>query len=116
MRILIIDAPSSSLTGMVFSLSKNSEVEKVGIAPDTSAAIALYKEMRPEYVVLGMALSVGSRLDFLNGIKKWHPVSFIAVVVNDHSWNNREMYVKAGADFFIDSVSEIESLFSPLVN
>lgn len=102
-RILIVDdnaAVRLILSGMLEELGH----KVVGEAADADAALAAYKELKPDLVTLDLSLSSSGGADgttVLDALRKTDPGARVVVISGNAQAKLREQLAKAGAKGFV---------------
>ena len=97
--ILVID----KLSGL---LSDFSDLKIVGFAVDIHTASEKIRKLNPDVVIMDIHFLEGNGLDLLKQIKREYPSTIVIVFTNHIESNFRNIYLKEGADYFLDKSIE----------
>lgn len=89
-------------------LEESGSVEIVAEASTVDGAIMLFRQQRPDAVVLDLNLTDGSGGAVLRAIKRLRPACVVLVLTNFAIPGCRELCLKLGADYFFDKFHEFE--------
>ncbi len=113
LRVLIVDDHDLFRAGVRGQLP--AEVEVVGEASDTEAAIELIKERVPDVVLLDVHLPGGGGHEVVRAVKKTHPdVVFLALSASDAAPDVVSV-VRAGARGYVTKAISAEELADAIV-
>jgi len=107
MRVLIVDDSRMVRERVVAMLSEvQGGIDVVGQAGEVTEAIGAYQRLRPDAVILDIAMPGGSGIDVLQTIKRDKPSPVVMMLTNCPYPQYRKKCLDTGADFFFDKSSE----------
>ncbi|NUO84239.1 response regulator transcription factor [candidate division KSB1 bacterium] len=115
MRTILIEdsaAVRQSLKKMLAQLSD--EVQVVGEAETSRAALALIEQTKPEVIILDFVLKDGSGFEVLRHAKDHEPPPLVIVLSNQSLPPFRKKAQEQGADLFFDKANELEMIVATL--
>lgn len=116
MNVFIVENSKSLRDRLSVILSGLAGVQVVGHAATAVEAVEKIGETAPDVVILDIRLDEGTGYDVLEKIKgpDGHPV--VLVLTNYPYPQYRAKYISAGADFFFDKSTELDSALDVLKN
>jgi DNA-binding response OmpR family regulator len=111
LRILIVDDSTVMRKLLGFLLSHIKGV-RVTTANDGLEGLRLAREFGPHVIILDVSMPYKSGLEVLDEIRKNDQSSTIIMFTADPSPRTRELCLRAGANFFLDKVSEFDRLIA----
>ena len=107
MRVLIVDDSRIVRERVAAMLSEIQDgIDVVGQAGEVNEAISAFHRLKPEAVILDIAMPGGSGVDVLQAIKQYGPSPVIMMLSNHSHPHYRKKCMETGADFFYDKSSE----------
>jgi DNA-binding NarL/FixJ family response regulator len=106
MRVLIADNSTALRERLAEHLGRLAGVEIVGQARDAATARELAARVKPDLAILDTQDSTGDWIDLLRYLKRSAPGSKIIVLTNFVEPENREIFLRNGADYFFDKSIE----------
>jgi DNA-binding NarL/FixJ family response regulator len=113
-KVLIADDSVLVRRHLVALLSSLDGIEVVGEAEDVDCAIESVRRLRPQAVVLDIAMPGGNGIHVLRQIKREFPETKVIMLTNNANAFYRNTCLKAGASFFFDKSSEFEKVGAAL--
>lgn len=116
-RLRIIIAEDSEVVRKLITsiLAKIDKVEIIGVAPDGEAALQLIRGLKPDVVILDIQMPNKSGLEVLKEVRKDEDDSTV-IIIFTASEEFREACLIAGANYFLDKVTEFNLLVDILQN
>ena len=107
MRVLIVDDSPAVQCALRSLLAAEPGIEVVGCASDRAGAVALVDLLRPDVVVLDVALAGRDRgYDVLRRIRASHE-GVAVIVLSNFGWSSmRSAFIDAGAAAYFDKALE----------
>ncbi len=99
------------LVGLLAEVAPGSQVAE---AADPEEGIEAFQRMRPDVVVLDLAMPGGSGLDVLREVRKVVPPRMVIVFTNHAEEPYRRRCLEGGADLFFDKASDLQRLIEVL--
>jgi DNA-binding NarL/FixJ family response regulator len=87
-------------------IEESCAAEIVGEAATVAGALALFRDLRPETVVLDLHLADGLGFTVLEEVKRTHPACVVIVLTNFDLANCRACCRELGADFLFNKAKE----------
>lgn len=113
-RILIVDDLARVRQGLLTVLQLTGEFEVVGEADNGFEAIRLSEELKPEVVLMDMAMPKLGGIEATQRIKKCHPEIGIVIFTIHDDASARRQATQAGADAFIGKEADTETLIETI--
>jgi DNA-binding NarL/FixJ family response regulator len=113
-RVLIVEDALIFRERLVALIADLSNVAIVGLAGDGFQAQALFRQHRPDAVVLDIQLPGVSGMDLLVEFKREHPTCVVIVLTTYGFKEFRERCTALGADHFFDKSAEFERVIEVL--
>lgn len=110
MRVLIADDSALLVHRLVAELSKVKGVEVIGQAASVGEAVQEVRILKPDVLILDIAMPGGCGLDVLESMKKDGCTSTVIVLTNYGFPQYRKKCFELGAHFFFDKSSEFEKV------
>lgn len=102
MRIVVVDDSEPFRRRVTRHLAQDPAIEIVGEAADGAAALRIVEEVRPDLVILDLAMPVTDGFGVLRDLKgRLDPVK-VVVLTNDLSTQAHQRCTSLGADAMID--------------
>lgn len=114
--MLIADDSTVVRERLVTLLSECPNLEVVGEAKNAAEAIEGIHDQHPDVVILDVRMPGGGGIRVLQEAKRTYPDLKIIMLTNYPYSQFRKKCFEAGADFFFDKSSELESLTNVLLN
>jgi len=114
MRVFIADDSPLIVEHLVAALAEVKGVEIVGTAGTGAGASDGIRRLKPEVVILDIAMPGGSGISVLEGIKRDHLNPIAIVLTNNQQRQYRKRCLEYGARFFFDKSSEFEKVAETL--
>jgi DNA-binding NarL/FixJ family response regulator len=108
LNILIVDDSATIRERLLEMLSILPGVHRVDTAATPSDARQRLEAAPPDVVVLDIHLPGGSGLEVLDALRPARDRVTVIVLTNDPTPQARDMYQRAGADFFLDKSAEFQ--------
>lgn len=115
MRTILVEdsaAVRQSLKKMLAQLSD--EVQVVGEAETSLAALTLIEQTKPDVIILDFVLKDGSGFEVLSHAKDYEPRPLVIVFSNQSLPPFRKKAEVEGADFFFDKTNEFDEIITTL--
>lgn len=109
-KVLIADDSRLVRRHLVAMLSALEGVEIIGEADDVDRTLESVRLLRPQAVVLDIAMPGGNGILALRHIKREFPETAVIMLTNNANPFYRSTCLKAGASFFFDKSSEFEKV------
>lgn len=110
MRVLIADDSEIIVKRLIAVLTEVGGVEIVDQAGTVAAAAQAVRNLKPDVVILDIAMPGGSGIDVLEGIKRDQLTPIVIVLTNYGYPQCRRRCLKSGARFFLDKSAEFEKV------
>jgi len=110
MRVLIADDSEVLVQRLVVELTKVSGIEIVGQAGTVGETLEGIRTLKPEVVVLDIAMPGGSGIDVLQSLKRDRARPVVIVLTNYGYPQYRKKCFELGARFFFDKSTEFEKV------
>jgi CheY-like chemotaxis protein len=116
-RLRIIIAEDSEVVRKLLTsiLGKIDKVEIIGVAPDGEVALQLIRGLKPDVVILDIEMPNRSGLEVLKELRKDEDDSTV-IIIFTASVEYRDACLIAGANFFLDKMTEFKLLADILQN
>ena len=108
MKVLIVDDSALISERLALMLGELDQVQVVGPAPDGETALRLFRDHRPDAVLLDLQMPGRSGIETLIEIRKQDKSSTVIVLTNYDFPEFRTACLGAGADFFLCKSAEFE--------
>ncbi len=109
-RILIVDDHVLMRIGLTYSLNQQPDFEVAGEAGDGAAALRVYRECRPDVVILDLRMPGEGGLETIRRMRRDFRDARILVLTNYGSGDEIEGAIRAGALGFLPKDSPLEEL------
>jgi DNA-binding NarL/FixJ family response regulator len=86
----------------------------IGDAADSYAAIAMISEHKPDYVILDLSLNLGHGIKVLEEIALMKETPYVIVLTNLNYQYYKDKCLKLGARHFFDKAMEFEKVYEIL--
>lgn len=116
MKVLIAEGSPSVREGFARLVSNMDGVRLVGKAQDAAEARILTRQILPDLAILDVGLSSGSGMDLLRHIKKDIPDCTVFMITDFPHPFYRRRCLEAGAEYFFDKFTELDTLMAELKN
>jgi two-component system, NarL family, response regulator DevR len=113
-KVLIVEDSLIVRKRLAALMAGLSNVTIVGQAEDGFQAQALFRQHRPDAVVLDIQVPGINGLDLLAQFKREHPTSVVMVLTTYAFKEFRQRCVALGADYFFDKCAEFERVIEVL--
>ena len=113
-RVLFVEDALIFRERLVALIADLSNVAIVGLAGDGFQAQALFREHRPDAIVLDIQLPGIGGMDLLAQFKREHPTCVVMVLTTYAFKEFRERSTALGADHFFDKSAEFERVIDVL--
>lgn len=107
-RVLLVEDSLPVRERLRSLIEESGPVEIVGEAATVDGAIMLFRQQRPDAVVLDLNLIDGNGGVVLTTIKRLRPACVVLVLTNFAIPGCREACLQLGADYFFDKFREFE--------
>jgi len=114
MDILIADDSGVVRDRIVERLIEIKGIEVVGQAKDGLEACVLFREHRPDIVVLDLQMPLRNGLDVLRDIKSSDPDVRVIIFTNYCYPQYRQICLEEGVDYFFDKSSDFDRMIEVL--
>lgn len=113
-NILLVDDSSLLRNNLKRIISSIPELNLVGEALDSTTALRLVEELKPDILILDIDLLQGNGIDVLTKIKNnnTHPTTIMFTNYSQNAF--RKAAAKLGANYFLDKNEDIDDLFELL--
>ncbi len=113
-RILIVDDLARVRQGLFTVLQLTGEFEVVGEADNGYEAIRLSEELKPEVILMDMAMPKLGGIEATQRIKEYYPkIAIVIFTIHDDAIARRQA-IQAGADAFIGKEADTEKLIETI--
>ncbi len=113
-RILIVDDMAQVRQGLSTILQLADDFEVVGEACNGLEAIRAAEEVRPDVILMDLAMPVLGGLEATRRIKKQRPEIGVVILTIHGSEEVREQAARAGSDAFIEKEAPTETLITTI--
>lgn len=113
-RVLIVDDLARVRQGLRTVLQLSEGFEVVGEACNGLEAIHAAKQLKPEVILMDMAMPELGGLEATQRIKQRHPEIGIVIITIHGNLGVREKAIQMGADAFIGKEADTESLIKTI--
>lgn len=110
MRVLIADDSEVIVNRLITMLTEVGGAEIVGRAGTVAAAAQAVRSLKPDVVILDIAMPGGSGIDVLEGLKRDQLTPIVIVLTNYGYPQCRRKCLRSGARFFLDKSAEFEKV------
>jgi len=86
------------------------DIDLVGVAQEAKQATELALSWKPDVLVLDIRMRGGRGIDVLQAVKSARPATVVIIATIYSEADNREAWLKRGADFFFDKSTEFEKI------
>ncbi len=114
MNVFIVENSVSLRERLTLILAGLKGVRVVGHAATAAEAVQKIGQTSPDVVILDIRLDEGTGFEVLEKIKVPHKRPIIVVLTNYPYPQYRVRYMRAGADFFFDKSTELDSALQVL--
>lgn len=116
-RLRIIIAEDSEVVRKLLTsiLDKINRVEIIGVAPDGEVALQLIHGLKPDVVILDIEMLNKSGLEVLKEVRKNEDDSTVIIIFTSNEAYRDDCLI-AGANYFLDKVTEFKLLVDILQN
>jgi DNA-binding NarL/FixJ family response regulator len=111
-KVLIVDDSSIVRKRLAVLLSDVQNVEIAGEAQNAEEAWELTRKLTPDVVILDIHLPGGSGIHVLKRIKREAPAPKVIILTNYDYPQYRKQCLEAGAEAFLDKLTEIDRIRS----
>jgi DNA-binding NarL/FixJ family response regulator len=115
-RVLLIEDHFLARMALHSVLSGHSQIGIIGEASDGEAGLAMYRELRPDVVVLDLRLPRVSGFDVINELRKEFPHVRIVVLSNYRGSEDIYRAVRSGAMAYLTKDASGEELLNAIQN
>lgn len=116
MNVFIVENSVSLRERLTMILAGLKGVRVIGHAATAAEAVQKIGQTAPDVVILDIRLDEGTGFDVLEKIKLPHNRPVVVVLTNYPYPQYRARYMRAGADFFFDKSTELDSALDVLKN
>lgn len=110
MKIFIVDDSIIVRERLISMLSDLEGASVVGSAQETQEAMGAIKELKPDVVILDLNLPGGGGVKVLEHIKLHAPGTKVIILTNYDYPQYRKKCLEAGADVFMDKLTEFDQV------
>ncbi|HTR81121.1 MAG TPA: response regulator [Bacteroidota bacterium] len=110
MKVFIADGSNVGLRRLLALVGDAKEFELVGYSAEATAALVSIRTVRPDLVILDLALKGNGGLRVLKAIKQEMPETFFIVLTNAPSAQYRAFCSDLGVEFFFDKTTEFQKI------
>lgn len=116
MKAFLVDDSVTVLEKLASLLSSINGIEIIGQAQNARDAVASILKLKPDVVILDIRLIGGSGIDVLERIKREQPSPVVIMLTNYPYPQYRKKCKDLGAEYFFDTVTEIEKIVGVFEN
>ena len=115
-RILIVDDSELVKDRLQELLAEKDGIKVIGTAGDTQQGISEIERLKPDLVILDIAMPGGGGMPVLKHIKATQSDCVVIVLTSYPYPQYRQAYLTAGAEYFFDKTSELGRLIVVLAD
>jgi len=112
--ILIVENSEIVVSKLKNLLGGIENLDIIGNASDSYAAVNMIRQYKPDYVILDLSLNLGHGLKVLEEISVMKKVPYVIVLTNLNYQYYKDKCLKLGARHFFDKAMEFEKVYDIL--
>jgi len=110
MKVLVADDLTVVRVRLKEMLADVEDIDFVGVAQEAKQAMELALSWKPDVLILDIPMRGGRGIDVLQAVKSARPATVVIISTIFSDADNREAWLKRGADFFFDKSTEMEKI------
>jgi YesN/AraC family two-component response regulator len=113
-NILLVDDSPIIIKGLKKIIGTIENLNIAGEAETTYAALDLFKQNKPDIVILDINLRGGNGIDIIHDFKKLNPSTVVIMLTNYSKETFRKTSLEHGANYFLDKITDVDKLIEIL--
>ena len=106
LKVLLVDDSATVRERIKMLLADVPGLEVAGEAAQADEALAVYRRVNPDVVILDIRMPGGTGIGVLREIKRGSPAAVVVMLTNFATPEHRSVCLAAGADYFLDKSTE----------